>query len=85
MYVAFALMFFVNITHSQSAAFNNAIDSLFGVHYSDTSVGVSIGVIYKNPKFKGELKPGKYNVDFVQVNFQTVYIFISYLSMQADL
>lgn len=34
---------------SQSTQFKNAIDSLFRVHYSDTTVGVSIGVVYKNP------------------------------------
>jgi CubicO group peptidase (beta-lactamase class C family) len=34
---------------SQGDPFKNAIDSLFRVHYSDTSVGVSIGVVYYNP------------------------------------
>jgi len=34
---------------AQGDPFKNAIDSLFRVHYSDTTVGVSIGVVYKNP------------------------------------
>jgi len=34
---------------SQGDPFKNAIDSLFKVHYSDTTVGVSIGVVFYNP------------------------------------
>lgn len=38
------------VTKAQNDPLGNAIDSLFRVHYSDTSVGVSIGVVHKNPQ-----------------------------------
>lgn len=46
---ALFIIFFVSVSFSQSDPFGRAIDSLFRVHYSDTTVGVSIGVIFKNP------------------------------------
>ena len=46
---AFLIILSVSVSFSQNDPFGRAIDSLFRVHYSDTTVGVSIGVIYKNP------------------------------------
>ncbi|HMT11241.1 MAG TPA: serine hydrolase domain-containing protein, partial [Ignavibacteria bacterium] len=46
---AFFILLLVSVTFSQNDAFTRAIDSLFRVHYSDTTVGVSIGVIFRNP------------------------------------
>jgi CubicO group peptidase (beta-lactamase class C family) len=49
LFIALIILLSSASAFSQNDQFKNAIDSLFRVHYSDTSVGVSIGVVYKNP------------------------------------
>ena len=46
---ALILVFCICSLFSQGDPLKNAIDSLFKVHYSDTTVGVSIGVVFNNP------------------------------------
>ncbi|HMQ78638.1 MAG TPA: serine hydrolase [Ignavibacteria bacterium] len=46
---AFLILICTGSLFSQNDPFKTAIDSLFREHYSDTSVGVSIGVVYYNP------------------------------------
>ncbi len=48
-FILAVLCLFIGTAFTQNDPFKNAIDSLFRVHYSDTTVGVSIGVVYKNP------------------------------------
>src|SRR4030095_15903083 len=46
----FLLLFIVACNFCNAPnAFQSAIDSLFNLNYSDTTVGVSIGLIYYNP------------------------------------
>lgn len=46
---AVLILLIAGTAFSQGDPFKSAIDSLFRVHYSDTTVGVSIGVVYHNP------------------------------------
>lgn len=50
LFISFFCSGFIDLTYSQTASLDRAVDSLFKANMVDTSVGTAIGVIIKNPQ-----------------------------------